>query len=251
MASLFAEEVRYKNELLKRRAKPRPARWLGLRTVEAVEVVGIDAQEVVEEARKLFPELTVTAERIRKWVYAGLLPGPETVRGRGKGKGVAVGYPTDAPAQLATAAFAAARGYKQKEIAQARQLVLEGLRKNCPEHEEAEAALVGKLKLDEISPKARRLVRAGETYAAALARARGGLPLEERWPELRCIDMREVGVEPRFCFYICLPGAWWDRRISEGARAALEKQVQTVSVAVGPVGPAKATARAPVPEIEP
>lgn len=215
-----------------------------------VEVAAVTLEEAIKQARALYPDLIIKPATAYKWTERGLLPSPD-VRSLGGRQGTKAEYSDDWPAQLAAAAFAAARGYKQREIAQARRLVLEGLRKDSPEHEEAEAALVGKLKLDEISPKARRLVRAGETYAKALARARGGLRLEEPWPELRCIDMRAVGVEPSFCFYICLPGAWWDRRISEGARAALEKQAQIVSVAVGPVGPAKATARAPVPEIEP
>jgi len=186
------------------------------------EVCQVDIHTVIEKARALFPELTVTPKNARKWVYAGLIPKPTKIRGLGRGAGVSGDYSQDSPAQMAAAAFAASRGYRQKEIAQARKLVLEGLRPDSPELEAAFAALAGDRDMFEVDNKARRIALAALTYAKALARARGGLPLEERWPEIRFIDKRSVAGDPNFCFYICLPGKMWDPRVTGDTRAVAD-----------------------------
>lgn len=181
-------------------------------------------QEVIEEARRLYPDLSIKPATARKWIERGLLPNPETVERLGGRQGARAHYSADSPAQLATAAFAAARGYKQREVAQARALVLQGLRPDSPELEKAFAVLTGERDVFEVDNKARRIALAALTYAKALARARGGLPLEARLPEIRCIDRRPVAGDPSFCFYICLPGQFWDERITGDERVDMEDQ---------------------------
>ena len=187
-----------------------------------VGVPGVTLQEVIEEARRLYPDLSIKPATARKWVERGLLPNPETVERLGGREGARAHYGADSPAQLATAAFAAARGYKQREVAQSRALVLQGLRPDSPELERAFAVLAGERDMSEVDHKARRIALAALTYAKALARARGGLPLEARLPEIRCIDRRPVAGDPSFCFYICLPGKVWDGRVTGEERADME-----------------------------
>ena len=180
-------------------------------------------EEAIKQARALYPDLIIKPATVYKWTERGLLPSPD-VRSLGGRQGTKAEYSDDWPAQLAAAAFAAARGYKQREIAQARALVLQGLRPDSPELEKAFAVLTGERDVFEVDNKARRIALAALTYAKALARARGGLPLEARLPEIRCIDRRPVAGDPSFCFYICLPGQFWDERITGDERVDMEDQ---------------------------
>ncbi len=188
-----------------------------------VEVAAVTLEEAIKQARALYPDLIIKPATAYKWTERGLLPSPD-VRSLGGRQGTKAEYSDDWPAQLAAAAFAAARGYKQREIAQARALVLQGLRPDSPELEKAFAVLTGERDVFEVDNKARRIALAALTYAKALARARGGLPLEARLPEIRCIDRRPVAGDPSFCFYICLPGQFWDERITGDERVDMEDQ---------------------------
>ena len=190
-----------------------------------VEVAAVTLEEAIKQARVLYPDLIIKPATVYKWTERGLLPSPD-VRSLGGRQGTKAEYSDDWPAQLATAAFAAARGYKQREVAQARALVLQGLRPDSPELEKAFAVLTGERDVFEVDNKARRIALAALTYAKALARARGGLPLEARLPEIRCIDRRPVAGDPSFCFYICLPGQFWDERITGDERVDMEDLVK-------------------------
>lgn len=81
-------------------------------------------QEAIEQAKRLYPDLTLKPVTARKWTERGLLPSP-TIESLGGTGGTRAHYPEDTPAQMAVAAYMMALRYTQKEIAQARQVVLE------------------------------------------------------------------------------------------------------------------------------
>ena len=88
------------------------------------------AEAVLEEARMLYPELKLSTDSLRTWTKRGLIPRPWVVslgKGEdGKSRGTQAFYPLDTPRQLATAAHLQAQGYKQREIAEAREAFLSG-----------------------------------------------------------------------------------------------------------------------------
>jgi hypothetical protein len=95
-----------------------------------VEVVPVTLQEVIEQARALYPGMgELKPETARTWAKRGMWPRALKQVGQGQGKGRVGDYPEESPAQLATAAFLK-QGLKRKftdaQIAWARQFWLNG-----------------------------------------------------------------------------------------------------------------------------
>ena len=88
------------------------------------------AEAVLEDARRLYPGLKLSTDSLRTWTKRGLIPRPWVVslgKGEdGKSRGTQAFHPLDTPRQLATAAHLQAQGYKQREIAEAREAFLSG-----------------------------------------------------------------------------------------------------------------------------
>ena len=103
-----------------------PWRWHDGR----VEVVPVTLQEVIEQARALYPGMgELKPETARTWAKRGLMPGVLRQAGQGKGKGRVGDYPETSPAEMATAAFlkyGLERRFKDADIARARQFWISG-----------------------------------------------------------------------------------------------------------------------------
>jgi len=103
-----------------------PWRWHDGR----VEVVPVTLQEVIEQARALYPDLgELNPATARTWAKRGLMPGVLRQAGQGKGKGRVGDYPETSPAEMATAAFlkyGLERRFKDADIARARQFWISG-----------------------------------------------------------------------------------------------------------------------------
>ncbi len=121
-------------------------------------------EEVIEQARRLYPGLDLAPRDIKHWSYWGLIPKPKR-RGLGQGKGMTADYPEDAPAQLAAAAFALSQGYTRTRVSQARRIALGG-------------ELAIPLEAWRLHDRAVMTLAAVQTYATALARARAGSVLD-------------------------------------------------------------------------
>jgi hypothetical protein len=113
-----------------------------------VEVVPVTLQEVIEQARALYPGMgELKPETARTWAKRGLMPGVLRQAGRGKGKGRVGDYPETSPAEMAAAAFlkyGLERRFKDADIARARQFWISG---GKALGEEAEELLPGLLSL--------------------------------------------------------------------------------------------------------
>ena len=120
-------------------------------------------EEAIKQARALYPDLIIKPATAYKWTERGLLPSPD-VRSLGGRQGTKAEYSDDWPAQLAAAAFTTSQGYTQKQVAQARRIVLEGV----PVDD------VIPLEDGRLHDTAITMVRAVRTYASALAQARAG-----------------------------------------------------------------------------
>jgi hypothetical protein len=191
-------------------------------------------EEVIENATKYYPDLALKTVTARKWTERGLLPTPD-VHHRGGAEGNRAHYPVDAAAQMATAAAMMELGYKQKEIAQAREWVLNGIPLS-PEMSKALAAFAGPNPPEDlglpndlegyslgdrvaaacagawteaaIGPEARKMLRCLQTYARLLAAARGG-----RHVYWRIIEVKKVQIRPdRLEYIVSIPGAYLDPR---------------------------------------
>jgi len=141
---------------------------------------GVTLQEVIEQATRLYPDLILNPVTARKWTERGLLPTPD-VHHRGGTEGNRAHYPVDATAQVAAAGYLQAQGFRQKQIAQARQIVLEGVPVEGDLMRDVVALLeTGRLEAD--GPNVFRLpsaevagiAKAVHAYAFALATARAG-----------------------------------------------------------------------------
>ncbi len=82
-------------------------------------------QEAIARAQELYPELKISLTAARTWVARKLIPAPG-IESLGQGKGTKAHYPEDTPAQMAVVGYMMGLGYRQVQIAQARQIVLEG-----------------------------------------------------------------------------------------------------------------------------
>lgn len=190
--------------------------------------------EVIENAKKYYPDLSIKPATVYKWVERELLPSP-TIQSLGGTQGTRAHYPTDAAAQMATAAAMMELDYKQKEIAQAREWVLNGIPlspemskalaafagPNPPETlglpenlegrslaDQAAAACAGAWTEAAIGKQARKMLRCLGTYARLLAAARGG-----RHVYWRIIEVKKVQIRPdRLEYIVSIPGAYLDPR---------------------------------------
>lgn len=191
-----------------------------LRTVTK-EGTGVTMEDVIERARELYPDLTLNPVTARKWTERGLLPSPD-VQHRGGTQGNRADYPIDAAAQMATAGYLQDQGFRQKQIALARKIVLEGV----PVEDDSMRDVVALLKTGRLHeadsnvfrlPTAEVAAIAGavRAYAVALALARAGRPVEEDpgggiayhghgWDE----QGRRT-----YTYGIGIPGVYWDPRI--------------------------------------
>ena len=103
-----------------------PWRWHDGR----VEVVPVTLQEVIEQARALYPDLgELNPATARTWAKRGMWPRALKQVGQGQGKGRVGDVPEERPAELAVAAFlkyGLKRRFKDADIARARQFWLSG-----------------------------------------------------------------------------------------------------------------------------
>jgi hypothetical protein len=161
------------------RNRRRRQRYPILRTVTK-EGTGVTMEDVIERARELYPDLTLNPVTARKWTERGLLPSPD-VQHRGGTQGNRADYPIDAAAQMATAGYLQDQGFRQKQIALARKIVLEGVPVDDDSMRDVVALLeIGRLEAD--GPNVFRLpsaevagiAKAVHAYAFALATARAG-----------------------------------------------------------------------------
>ena len=200
----------------KRRHGRVPSRWHDGR----VEVVQVTLREVVEEARKLYPDLTLKATSARTWTARGLLPEPEKVEHLGGRQGNRAHYPDDSPAQMAVAAHLQDSGFTQRQIAQARTIVLEDVTVNNPELEDLRDVLAGRKQPEDVNKETRKQAEAVRGYAYFFALARAGRRLR---PSLGSFSYQRHGYDskgnPTFSYSISLPGFYWDPRMG----AELEK----------------------------
>ena len=185
------------------------------------EGASLTIDEAVERAKELYPDLTLKPVTARKWTERGLLPSP-TIESLGGTGGTRAHYPEDTPAQMAVAAYMMALRYTQKEIAQARQIVLEGM----PVDSDLMRGVVSLLTLrEEISkegtvirspsPEAQRLASAVQQYSQAIALARVEEPINLLWPTYTHSKSDYHEGEETFSFYVSLLGLYWDPRVDQ------------------------------------
>lgn len=211
--SRFLEE--HGRELAKKNTKARsrvPWRYHAGR----VEVVnGVTLEEAIEAARTLYPDLTLKATSARMWTARGLLPNPEKVERLGGRLGNRAHYSDDLSAQIAAAAFTTSQGYTQKQVAQARRVVLEGVPVDDDLIRDVIRILTHNADPDFVpSKEALELAGAIQRYAVALAMARGGRPVNRRWGQLVSIKHgKDVTGRETFTYYVSLPGLYWDSRV--------------------------------------
>ena len=183
-------------------------------------VPGMRLQEVIDEARRLYPDLAIKPATARKWIERGLIPNPETVERLGGRQGARAHYPDDSPAQMAVAAHLQDSGFTQRQIAQARTIVLEDVTVNNPELEDLRDVLTGREQPEDVNKETRKQAEAVRGYAYFFALARAGRRLR---PSLGSFSYQRHGYDskgnPTFSYSISLPGFYWDPRMG----AELEK----------------------------
>ena len=172
-------------------------------------------REVVEEARKLYPDLTLKATSARTWTARGLLPEPEKVEHLGGRQGNRAHYPDDSSAQMAVAAHLQDSGFTQRQIAQARTIVLEDVTVDSPELEDLRDVLTGRKQPEDVNKETRKQAEAVRDYAYFIALARSGRRLR---PSLGSFSYQRHGYDskgnPTFSYSISLPGFYWDSRVA-------------------------------------
>ena len=175
---------------------------------------GVTLQEVIEQATRLYPDLILNPVTARKWTERGLLPTPD-VHHRGGTEGNRAHYPVDATAQVAAAGYLQAQGFRQKQIAQARRVVLEGVPVADDLMSDVVRILTNNISPDFIPSKgALELAGAIQRYSLALAMARGGRVVSKPWGHLVGIAHgTDTAGRPTFAYYASIPGLYWDPRI--------------------------------------
>ena len=179
-----------------------------------VGVPGVTLQEVIEEARRLYPDLSIKPATARKWIERSLLPNP-TVEARGGRQGNRAHYPDDSSAQMAVAAHLQDSGFTQRQIAQARTIVLEDVTVDSPELEDLRDVLTGRKQPEDVNKETRKQAEAVRDYAYFIALARSGRRLR---PSLGSFSYQRHGYDskgnPTFSYSISLPGFYWDSRVA-------------------------------------
>jgi hypothetical protein len=218
------------------RNRRRRQRYPILRTVTK-EGTGVTMEDVIERARELYPDLTLNPVTARKWTERGLLPSPD-VQHRGGTQGNRADYPIDAAAQMATAGYLQDQGFRQKQIALARKIVLEGVPVDDDSMRDVVALLeTGRLEAD--GPNVFRLpsaevagiAKAVHAYAFALATARAGRKVTRALPgyfHKRQWESDQDGKQMFSCFVSAL-GYYIDPRGTEditGLAADLDRQIR-------------------------
>jgi len=183
-------------------------------TEERGGVAGVTLEEVINRARALYPDLKLSQAAARTWVARDLLPEPD-IEYLGQGKGTRAHYSDGSPAQMAAAAFTASRGYTQKQVAQARRVVLEGVPVADDLMSDVVRILTNNISPDFIPSKgALELAGAIQRYSLALAMARGGRVVSKPWGHLVGIAHgTDTAGRPTFAYYASIPGLYWDPRI--------------------------------------
>jgi hypothetical protein len=196
---------------------------------------GVTLQEVIEQATRLYPDLILNPVTARKWTERGLLPTPD-VHHRGGTEGNRAHYPVDATAQVAAAGYLQAQGFRQKQIAQARQIVLEGVPVEGDLMRDVVALLeTGRLEAD--GPNVFRLpsaevagiAKAVHAYAFALATARAGRNVTRPLPGYLHKRQWEQDGKQMFSCFVSALGYYIDPRGTEditGLAADLDRQIR-------------------------
>ena len=191
--------------------------------------------EVIENAKKYYPDLSIKPATVYKWVERELLPSP-TIQSLGGTQGTRAHYPTDAAAQMAAAGYLQAQGFRQKQIAQARQIVLEGVPVEGDLMRDVVALLeTGRLEAD--GPNVFRLpsaevagiAKAVHAYAFALATARAGRNVTRPLPGYLHKRQWEQDGKQMFSCFVSALGYYIDPRGTEditGLAADLDRQTR-------------------------
>ena len=184
-----------------------------------VEVAAVTLEEAIKQARVLYPDLIIKPATVYKWTERGLLPSPD-VRSLGGRQGTKAEYSDDWPAQMAVAAHLQDSGFTQRQIAQARTIVLEDVTVDSPELEDLRDVLAGRKQPEDVNKATRKQAEAVRGYAYFVALARAGRRLR---PSLGSFSYQRHGYDskgnPTFSYSISLPGFYWDPRMG----AELEK----------------------------
>ncbi|WP_461367298.1 hypothetical protein [Candidatus Darwinibacter acetoxidans] len=172
-------------------------------------------KEVIEKAKEVYPDLALKPASARTWTKRGLIPSP-VIESLGRSRGTQAHYPNDSPAQMATAAYLQELGYTQKQIAQAREWILNGIPLGKPIDADSmdwtSPEVLEAMELPDMlsGPQARRLFRCLEAYAMTLAMARGGINLLRSLPSF--VHKTVKPFSDRLEYIVSIPGAWIDPR---------------------------------------
>ncbi len=182
-------------------------------------------EDVIERARELYPDRIVTLAAARKWVGRDMLPSP-TIQSFGRGKGTRAHYPVDTVAQMATAAAMMDLGYTQREIAQARQVVVDGV--PVDDMPDVVALLEsGQEFHDNLAVV--RMAEAVKRYALTLATARAGRKVTRPLPGYFHKRKWEQDGKQMFSCFASAVGYYIDPRGTEditGVAADLDRQIR-------------------------
>ena len=181
--------------------------------------------EVIAKAHELYPDRIVTLAAARKWVGRDMLPSP-TIQSFGRGKGTRAHYPVDTVAQMATAAAMMDLGYTQREIAQARQVVVDGV--PVDDMPDVVALLESGQEIHD-NLAVVRIAEAVRRYALTLATARAGRKVTRPLPVYFHKRQWEQDGKQMFSCFASALGYYIDSRGKDditGIAADLDRQIR-------------------------